>query len=373
METLSVAKNLIEKSQNIFIIPSPDLQGDSLGSAIALFFTLKKLGKNVNAVTEKFSEKFQFLIDLLNNYNNDFTISIDTKGKEISQMRYERNEKDLKIYLTLNKGGVGPEDISLLSNLPANISFAQKPGLVITLGAKSLEDLGEFFEKNSRIFYETPILNIDNQQRNENFGEVNLIEITSPLAEITTNLIKSMDSENTILNGDIATCLLAGIIYASQNFRSQRTRPRTFETSAFLIEKGADHQGIIQRLYKQKSLPQIKLLGRVLEKLNFNEKKELYLATLTWQDFQDCQALSRDLSFVIEELKFNFQYLPNLLILWESHASSVLIKGVFYSSNLNSVEKILENFEGVFKEKRALFLIRENDLNLAQEKVLQII
>ena len=370
---LSLAKNLIEKSRSILIIPSTDLRGDSLGSALALFFTLKKLGKNVNVVTQEFPEKFQFLINLLGNHHGDFVISIDTTGKEISQMRYERNEKDLKIYLTLNGGEIGTEDVSFPPYSPTGIPHFQKPDLLITLGARSLESLGGFFEKNSRIFYETPILNIDNQPYNENFGEVNLIEITSPLAETTTDLIKLMDRGETILSGDIATCLLTGIVYASQNFRSPRTRPRTFEISAFLIEKGADHQGIVQHLYKQKSLSQIKLLGRVLEKLNFNEKKELCFASLAEEDFRGCQSSSRDLSFVIEELRFNFRHLPNLLILWESRASPLLVKGVFYSYNLGLVEKILETFEGVSKGGGALFLVRGGNLNSAQEKVLQIL
>ena len=61
METLDKAKNLIEKSQNILIFPSPDPQGDSLSSALALFYTLKKLGKNVNVNTGDVPEKFRFL------------------------------------------------------------------------------------------------------------------------------------------------------------------------------------------------------------------------------------------------------------------------------------------------------------------------
>ena len=174
-----------------------------------------------------------------------------------------------------------------------------------------------------------------------------------------------------LLDGRIASCLLTGIIWSSQNFRNAKTRPKSFETSALLIEKGACHQKIIQNLYKQKSLSQIKLLGKVLERLKFNQQKDLYLASLAEKDFQECQANSKDLSFVLEEMKFNFRYLPNLLILWESHASPSLIKGVLYSSYPNLLSKILENFESTSREGGALFLIRENNLSLAEEKVLK--
>lgn len=359
-----MAKNLIEKSQNILILPSPELQGDSLGSALALFYTLKKLGKNANVKIGDVPEKFKFLINNYSPSGRDFIISINTEDKEISQMRYEKNGKDLKIYLALNRGQFSHEDVSfapLLGQESALIHY----DLLISIGAQSLENIPQNF-------WSLPILNIDNQPRNENFGEVNLIEMTSSLAEIATNLIKSIDDQNSF-DKETATCLLTGVIWSSQNFRNPKTRPKTFETSAFLIEKGADHQEIIQRLYKQKNISQIKLLGKILEKLIFYEPKEIYSASVKESDFQECQASSRDLAFVLEELKFHFRHLPNLLILWESHASPPLTKGIFYSPNYDLAGKILENFEGASKGSGVLFLIREADLNMAREKILNIL
>ncbi|MBI2626468.1 MAG: hypothetical protein HYW69_02665 [Candidatus Nealsonbacteria bacterium] len=364
MEAIKLAKSIIDKSQNILIYPSPDLQGDSLGSALALFYTLKKLGKNVNVDIKDIPEKFCFLTNLQSASSGDFVISINTDGKDIGKMRYEKNHKDLKIYLAMNKGEIKRDDInfSLFANAD---NLAQNPDLLISVGMQSLSDLPQSFWKSA-------VLNIDNQPQNENFGEVNLIETTSALAEITSNLIKSMGGEE-LFDEKTATCLLTGVIWSSQNFRSPKTRPQTFETSAFLIERGANHQEIVQHLYKQKSLAQIKLLGKVLEKLNLHEGKEIYSALLRENDFKECQAGSKDLAFVLEELKFHFRHLPNLLILWESHASPPITKGIFYSPNLNFSEKILENFEGVSKGAGVLFIAKETDLNIVQEKVLNIL
>lgn len=367
MDNLEQAKNLIARAQNILVLPAPEIQGDNLGSALALSFALKKSGKKVKVLAEKIPEKFQFLTSFQPDFLKDFVISVDLSEKEISKMRYEKNEKDLKIYLALDKGEIKNEDVSFLPG-GGWVASSPNPDLFITLGASSLESLGEFFKENGQLFSETPILNIDNQPSNQNFGEVNLIELTSSLAEILTNFI-----EKTLIDEKIATCLLTGIVYASQNFRNPRTRPKTFETSAFLIKQGADYHQIIKLLYKQKKMSQIKLLGKVWEKLNFNQQKELYFASLSKKDFQDCQASSKDLGFVIEELKFNFKYLPNLLILWESHASPVLIQGIIFASKSGLIEKVLENFEGNSKGEGALFLVRDSNLNLAQEKVLQVL
>ena len=355
MDALNQVKKLIQNSQNILIVPGRQALGDSLSSALALLFTLRKMGKNANILIEKIPENFQFLANLEPFSSRDFVISINGSEKEIGEMRYGKNEKGLKIYLALNKGKINEKDVSFLT-------FSQNPDLIITLGIKSSEDLSS---------YQAPILNIDNQPLNENFGEVNLIETTNSLAEISINLIKAIEPE--LIGGNIATCLLTGIVCASQNFRNSKTRPKTFETSAYLISKGADHQKIVQHLYRQKSVAQIRVLGRILEKLNFDKEKELYDAALTEQDFQECGARPKDLGFTIEELKFNFRYLPNLLILWENHTSPVIIKGVFYSVKPGLVEKILENYEGVSKGEGVLFLTRDNDLALAKEKILKIL
>lgn len=355
MDALSQVKNLIEGSQNILIVPSPQVLGDSLSSSLALLFTLRKMGKNANILIDKIPENFQFLANLEPFSSRDFVISIDGSEKEIGEMRYEKNEKGLKIYLTLNKGKISEQDVAFST-------LGQNPDLVIALGIKSAKDLN---------CYRAPMLNIDNQPFNENFGEINLIETTNSLTEISLNLIKSLGPE--LVSGSVATCLLAGIICASQNFRDAKTKPKSFETSAYLINQGADHQKIIQHLYKQKSIAQIRILGRILEKLNFDKGKELYDAILTEADFQECGVHPKDLGFTVEELKFNFRYLPSLLILWESHASPAAIKGVFYSTKPGLIEKILENYEGVSRGEGVLFSTKDNDLALAKEKILNIL
>jgi len=378
MDPFDQARNIIERFQNILIVPSLNSPGDGLGSALALFFTLKKLGKNASILKQEIPERLGFLTELANGPDKDFIISVDTADRNISKMRYEKQGQDLKIYLTLNQGEIEAKDVSFaLAPATEKIEFSDlnpAADLIIVLGAGSLEDLGDVFYQNTDFFYERPILNISNLLENENFGEVNLTEINSSLAEILIKLIKEIETDNEFLiDKKTASCLLAGIIWYSQNFRNPKTRPKTFETSAFLIERGADHQKIIQQLYKQKSIPQIKLLGRILEKISFNEKKEVYLAPLTEKDFQECQATSKDLGFAVEELKLNFRFLPNLLILWESHASPPLIKGLFCSSRTDLISKILENFEGISKREGAIFLIRKGDLNSAKEKVLNLL
>jgi nanoRNase/pAp phosphatase (c-di-AMP/oligoRNAs hydrolase) len=365
MNDLSSAANLIEKSQNILILPALESQGDELGASFGLFLTLKKMGKNVNLLTSKIPDKFQFLNELVDNASKDFTISIDTQNKEISEMRYEKSEQNLKIYLTLNKGHINPKDIIFTPTLP------KAPDLLIALGASSLDKTSDMFSKNTQLFYKTPVINIDNNTENENFGDVNLITSNASITESVVELLNSIDQGENIMNSETATSLLTGIVWFYQNFRNSRTKPETFEMAARLIGQGADHQKIVQYLYKQKDVSQIKLLGKLLENLEYNENKAVYCSSLKETDFKTAGATPKDLVPVMEEIKFNFRYLPNLLVLWESHASPITIKGLIYSPQGNLIQKLLENFEGSAKKEGAIFLTRESNLNLAKEKVLK--
>ena len=53
---------LLQKSEKILIMPSSPPDGDSIGSALALFLSLKKLGKEVTVVcADPIPDVYQFL------------------------------------------------------------------------------------------------------------------------------------------------------------------------------------------------------------------------------------------------------------------------------------------------------------------------
>ena len=55
-----LAKKLIQETKDIFIIPSKTKQEESMSNALALFYGLKKIGKNVNILTDKNFSKQKF-------------------------------------------------------------------------------------------------------------------------------------------------------------------------------------------------------------------------------------------------------------------------------------------------------------------------
>lgn len=374
-DTIQQAKDLISKSDRITIIPVYDLQGDAFAAGLALFYTLRKLDKKINFAAQKTPKQLEFLRDD-DAASKEVMLTINSQGKEFKQMRYEKNAEELKIYLALSKGDIAPADISIRSpdsHLAENTPDPKtRPNLIIAIGAQNMEQISSQTELEPSRLYEIPILNIDNQIINEAFGNLNLIDHgAASLSEIITDLIIAIKPD--LLSGQVCTKLLAGLICATNNFQHPRTSPRTLSKAALLIEHGADHEKIIQHLYKTKTLAQMRLLGRALQNLRLLPDKELGLITLTKDDFDRTGASSRDLAQVLEDIRANFPQLPSLFLLWESHASDPLVKGIASCKNSVIANKILENFEGTSRHNTVLFLIRERDLKRAEQTLTNLI
>ena len=231
------AKQLIRESKNIYVIPAQTNEPESITGALALFYTLKELNKNVNLIIEELPEKFKFLVPSLDfiSFPKNFVISIPQKIANISQIYYEKNEEALKVHLTLDKGHIKKADISFYFSEP-------RPDLIITLGIQDfkvqlLDRLDSFgFLMNS------PILNIDNKQENKNFGKINLIKDYS-FSEILITLIKLINED--LIKKETANCLLTGLIIYTDNFKNSKTTAEIFEIAGLLMKKGANIKEII--------------------------------------------------------------------------------------------------------------------------------
>ena len=295
-------KSLIEKSQNILIVPSLPLKGDSFAAVLALFYTLKKLNKNVNILIKEIPSEFQFLIPPA---SEDFIITINNLDEKISGIHYEKKLGRLNLYLNLKNGRLSAKDVSFASKkegmeIPClKNSFLEEMDTIITLGIQQFETVERLFQNNSSNLYKASILNIDNNSLNRNFGQMNIVNPKdASLSALIYEFIKSIDKN--IFDKKISTCLLGGIIFTSKNFQDIKSTPRLLKIADHLIKQGGDYQKIIRNIYKDASIPQIKLLSKILEKLK--KKENLYYTTLSMSDFNETETSSKDLSFIIKEL-----------------------------------------------------------------------
>ncbi len=231
---------LINNSKNICIIPS-DLEGESAPSALAFFYTLKELGKNVNLIADSMPEKFRFLVPSLDFISTpkNFVISIPQEVANISQVYYEKSESNLKIHLTIANGNLKKDQIAFY--------FSEtRPDLIITLGVQDFhKQLSEQLDSFGFLL-DVPIVNIDNHQENILFGAANLIQQKS-LAEISLEVIRALDENS--MKTPAANCLLAALSMYYENFQKPDIQPGIFELCASLMKQGANRRQIVEHLY----------------------------------------------------------------------------------------------------------------------------
>ena len=233
------SKNLITEAKNIYLIPSKEPEAIAL--TLALFYTLKELGKNVNLIIDILPENLKFLSPSLDfiSYPKNFVISIPNKVAGISQVYYEKNDDALKIHLTLENGNIKKDNISFYYS-------ETKPDLIITLGIKDYAEQLAGTLNSFGFLLDSPILNVDNEQNNKKFGKINLLE-NSSLTEIIFNLIKDLNDGH--LKKETADCLLSGIVIYTANFKNKLTAD-IFSLSGNLMKNGADLNQITNNIYK---------------------------------------------------------------------------------------------------------------------------
>lgn len=362
MEGLFEAKKLIEQAQNILVLTPKNPGVDNLGSALSLSYTLNNVGKIVNFFPKRIPQAYLPIFPK-RAVPESFVISI--QGKEISELYYEKENQILRIFLTSRDNEIKKEDVRLVSSEETAVQDSE---LLITIGLERLERLGDFYEKNFKLFYQTPILNIDNQPLNNKFGNVNLISESLPVAVIVNKLISAFSGKKE--NKNIKAWLLAGIMEFSQTQAvNQEVKDAIFE----LKDASLSYEQLIDFFAETQNSSQTKLLAVVLRKMELNKEKNLPLVCLKKEDFKNSNTTSKDLRVVLENLTKNIFQLSSLLLLWESDMVLTPVRGVFYSNDRGLNNKIAENFEGQTKKRAVLFGLNESNIDKAKNVLIETI
>lgn len=363
MNSIFQAKKLINESRNIsvFVPKKPTL--DALSSAFSLCHIFNKKEKAVSCLpqTRDLPEAYYsfFPQELI---PKDFVISI--QGKEISELYYEKKNEALKIYLTLKDGKIEKEDIHFSSLRQLS---QENFDLLITIGISQLEDLGSFYEKNFKMFWQTPIINIDNHPSNNSFGNINILKQNLPLSVITKNIL-SIDEDKRFLDKSTRTWLLAGII---EGIQKQTAEAGALIDMLELTSHSIDYQKLITLFFKEKSILNKELLVSVLARLQLEKNNLIAYAFLTQKVFLETKTTPKNLGWVIKYLIKDFIPLPSLLLLWESNAPFSCVRGVFYSKENHLLENFLKNFKGQKSGNAVVFSIKNNSPESNIESILK--
>lgn len=338
-------KKFLENSKEVLILISENPSADAVGSAFALYQFLEK--RNINpalAFSNKLSSKFDFLSKpekILHEISGarDFVLSFDTTRNKIFKVRQEEKGDRFNIFVTPEKGSIDPRDFSFIL---AKFNY----NLVIVIGCSDLEKLGKIYIDNPDLFFEVPVVNIDAKSDNDNFGQINLVDVTaSSSSEILAQFFENIDP--TLIDKNIATCLLTGLIGATDSFQKKNTTPKSLSIAAKLMEKEANQQEIIRWLYKTQPLHILKLWGRAMAKINWDSESHLIWSVLNIEDFVQSRATAQDLPLIIEKLEENYSEGRIFMAVYNDtpKTSTALIK----TSGMEMMKRIYPQFEGNIK------------------------
>lgn len=330
----------VNRSKSILIVFSSDQEAESTATALALFLFLKKIGKNVEIVTNdhlnpslKFLGGFNKIKNKIEHLRR-FIVSLNISNTKVSQIKYVVEDNKLNFIVSPEDGWFESSDVSSRAD---EFRF----DLIICLGINNLELLGDIYDKNIEFFYKTPIINISCDPANEDFGQINLIDINfTTTSEIIYNIIK--EEKKVVIDEDIATNLLAGIIVKTKNFKNTDLSPETLITASNLISLGAKRDEIINQLYRFKKIPDLKLWGKVLNNLKISENKKVVWSVLSEKDinnnyYENLRALNEELIINLPEAKIFIAFIL------KEHSTSFFIFSL-KNTNLNRfVNNLIKN------------------------------
>lgn len=238
-----IIKKIIEvinsENNNSFLVvshTSPD--GDAVGSSLALYHSLKKLGKKAEvSINDEIPTNLLFLPGAKN--------IIKFNGERFFDVIIVVDCSDLR-----------------------------------RVGIKNIQDCCKI------------LINIDHHQNNENFGDVNYVKTNvSSVGEIIYVLLDSMEID---ISKNIALNLYTAILTDTGSFRYSNTYPSTHKIASELLDRGINPDEVYREIYEKKSLESLKLLSLALKLLKVNKDKNIAWVSLKNEDIKQLKVEEKD-------------------------------------------------------------------------------
>ena len=240
--TFQKLKDTISASDSIAIAVGKNADVDDMAGALTLYLAFKKLGKNpvIVSATQPLVEHSNLVgIDKvspqLGNGNGDLTVSFPYREGEIEKVSYTIDNGFLNIVVKAGQNGLTFEQ--------QDVRFARGgsvPSALFIIGTPRLSDLGDLFNPES--LKNTKIVNIDNKQENQGYGDVTLVsQSSSSVSEVVGEMLLTLSID---LDQDSAQNLLIGIMQETANLQDPKTSPLAFEMVGQLLKKGAKRPDI---------------------------------------------------------------------------------------------------------------------------------
>lgn len=237
--------DIIRSNEKIGVACHTFPDGDALGSVHALVLALRQMGKETYILTkDKVLDSLDFL-----------------------PLTEETNASDSKI-------------------LPGT-------DLVIVL------DCGNFdrVSFDQKTLGDTPMMVIDHHKSNDRYGDHNYVDCkAAATGEIIFDLFQLL---GVTMTKEMAISLYTAIITDTGSFRFESTTSNTLEVAAKLMKLDIGHQEIARKVFDQKPLGRVRLIGRTLNTLESFYNGRVNLMYLRESDFLELDLPDKDTGDIV--------------------------------------------------------------------------
>jgi phosphoesterase RecJ-like protein len=284
---------LVRRHSRFLLMTHVRPDGDGLGSQLALADALRRLGKTARvAVASNFPDRYRFL----------------TPDGAVERFRAPGDEfRDAEVVVVMDTG-----------------TWNQ------------LGDFGPFLRN-----LDVPKVVIDHHFTQDDLGALRLVDTS---AEATGRLAyEACEAIGAGLSPEAAHFLFVALAMDTGWFRHASTTDRTFALAERLVAAGARPDEIYEELYEQNTLPRLRLMGRVLERMTLAEGGRVALTEVHLTDYAATGARPQDTEDLVNFTR-SIEGVEVGLLLMEQFEGGVKVS--FRARHGTDVAKVAERFGG---------------------------
>jgi len=235
----------LNESYNILVTVSNNPTVDQLTALLGFTLLMGKMKKHASAVfSGEVPPVLEFLepgktIEKNTDSLQDFIIAID-KAKA-DKLRYKVEDNLVRIFITPYKTSISEHDLNFtLGDLNVDV--------IVALGVKKQEEIDQAIMAHGKILHDATIIALSNTPEPLTIGNMNWVDTTaSSLSEMVTLIANDLGAKD-LIDGQIATSWLTGIVSSTKRFANEKTSPTSLSVSAQLLSSGANQKLVADQL-----------------------------------------------------------------------------------------------------------------------------
>ena len=236
----------IKEANNVLVTVSTNPSVDELAAALGTTMLLNGMNKHATAVVSgdlppainflEPNKTFENSVDSL----RDFIIALDKEKAD--HLRYKVDGDVVKIFITPYRTTINEDDLDF-SQGDYNVE------LVLALNVSDKDHLDKALSAHGRILHDATVATLTCGEQTSDLGSISWNEPNaSSLSEMLVAASESLKSDKPLINDQIATAYLTGIVAATDRFSNTRTSSKVMTMAAQLMAAGANQQLIAAKL-----------------------------------------------------------------------------------------------------------------------------